>query len=361
MFFNLSLSTKSKSLLKKIFIVIMLSSIVQPAISKTGTSKSKKLEIIPITTKSFKEIAKFQKNYIPATVVNLEDSIISAEIAGTIEKVNLMVGDFAKKGSSIANIACSDYKSKLNQINLSIESINAEIDLTQWQLDQALKLIKSDHVSQEYIKKFKSTLKKLNAKLNSEKESFKTAKMNVARCNIIAPYDGIITERFVSLGEYMLPGNKVAKLVNTESLELDAKAHITEIVSLQQTTKMFFQLSNNKYPVKLRVIVPNQDPINRTQTVRFSFINKKPTPGSSGKLIWQSENRAIPPEYIRQIDKRYGIFIVKDNKAFFHHLPNVIEGQSVLLDKPITYPIIIDGRYNVTNGQEITIQNGDAQ
>ena len=161
-------------------------------------------------------------------------------------------------------------------------------------------------------------------------------------------------------GEYVVPGTKIVQLINTQEVELDAKVHSIEIPPIREANTnnlLFFKVNDVEFPVKVRSIVPSKDPKTKTQTIRFVFVANKPIPGSSGRLLWRSLHPQIPPEYVQHIGEKFGIYIVKNDKASFYELSNAIEGRHVTVNPNFNYPIIVEGRYNVKEGHKIKIVN----
>jgi len=316
--------------------------------------------VAPITIKSLHDIAIYPENSIPAEVISLQKSTISAEISGGITDINVQVGTEVENNSIIAKIECADYKANSSRISANIAAIKADIELTKWQLARSKRLAQQSNISQERVQQLDASLAKLEAKHDAESQSLISAEKNVNRCNIVAPYSGLIVSKYINKGEFVTPGTKIVQLVNNNEVELDAKVHNKEIQQIQtanQDNLLFFKLYDREYPVKIRTIVSNEDPKTKSQTIRFVFIAEKPIPGSSGKLLWRSLQPQIPPEFVQNINDTFGIFIIKDNVASFYKLTNAIEGRHVEIDKGFHYPIIVEGRYSVKDGQEIRILN----
>lgn len=344
-------------ILKNIILATIICFLSMSAFAKKNSGNN---IAIPVTIKDLHEIAIYPENSIPAEVISLQDSVISAEIAGSITEIKTQVGTEVTKDSTIAKIECTDYEATYKKIDANLEGIRADIELTKWQLARNKRLAQKSNISQEKIQQLTASLSKLEANLDAETQSLASAKKNVARCNIKAPYSGLITSKYIHKGEYVTPGTKVVKLINTNEVELDAKVHTMEIKPISEANQnnlLFFNTTGNEYQVKIRSIVPSQDPQTKTQTVRFMFLANRPIPGSSGRLLWRSQHPQIPPEYVQNINNKFGVFVIKAGKASFYELTNAIEGRHVTVDQDFNYPIIVEGRYNVQDGTKIKIVN----
>ena len=312
---------------------------------------------IPVTTAPIKSIAIYPINDIPATAISNNASTMSAEIKGLVTSLPLNVGEEAKAGETLVKIACEDYKALLSHAISEEDALKADLELSEWQLARTKKLLTDNNVSKELHAKFVADLKRVKAKLISQKSMITNAKKQVSRCNVVAPYDGIIIDRIANIGEYVTPGTKLIKIVDTQNMEVESLMHVNEIPLLNKAKGLNFNFNGINYPVKLRAIVQNQDTQSRTQLIRLSFLDELPLPGAAGRLLWTANFPAIPAEYIRQVGYMLGIFVAKGNHAKFIPLPNAIEGQPVIIEEVPSYDIIVDGRYSISDGSLINIQN----
>ena len=173
----------------KILTIFLLLFIALPSFAKR---KDTIKPAVPVTIKDLHQIAIYPENSIPAEVISLQDSIISAEIAGSILEIETQVGSQIDATEIIAQIECTDYEATLKKTEANVEGIKADIKLTKWQLARNKRLAQKSNISQEKIQQLTASLAKLEANKLAELQSLSAAKKNVARCNISAPYSGLI-------------------------------------------------------------------------------------------------------------------------------------------------------------------------
>ena len=310
-----------------------------------------------VTVKTLDEIAIYPLRDAPATAMSLNQSTLSAEIAGRIVQVLTQVGDHVSIGQAIARIDCTENDLTVKRAEADLKALESDLSLITWQSTQAKKLAKTNNASEELVKKYASQEKVLQAKVANQQAMLETAKTKQGYCVLRAPFAGVITHRYTNLGEYVIPGTKVIDMVDTEHLEVEAQLHEKELVQLQETNSIIFSASDQTFPVQVRAIVPSRNPQSRTQTVRLLFSKNVPLPGTPGRLVWSSERPAIPAEYVRQINQTLGVFLAEGDHAIFMPLPDAIEGQPAQLNNPIQLPLIINGRYAVQDGSSITVLN----
>lgn len=78
-----------------------------------------------------------QSNSVPATIISLQDSWISAEIAANIDRIRVDVGDNVKKGDLLAQLDCREYTIQKSQTEADINSLNANLPGIQARIEAA--------------------------------------------------------------------------------------------------------------------------------------------------------------------------------------------------------------------------------
>jgi Membrane-fusion protein len=111
-----------------------------------------------------------------ALVTATETVTISSELAARVEKINFLLGDAFKKGETLISFDCALYKAQKDVIQSNYDSANI-------QLENDKQLLEMRSIGKLQYQLSVSALKKAEAEL-------KIAKLNVNRCEIVAPYDG---------------------------------------------------------------------------------------------------------------------------------------------------------------------------
>lgn len=83
---------------------------------------------LSVTVKTLGDIAKPLERSVPAELVSLNDSAVSAEIAASVRSVHANVGDYVKTKQVLARLDCRDFDANLRQVNANIAALKAKID-----------------------------------------------------------------------------------------------------------------------------------------------------------------------------------------------------------------------------------------
>ncbi len=316
---------------------------------------------IPVTVKSFKQLAIYPTIHVPASVVSLNNSKLSAEVNAIIKDILVDVGQTVDRGSVLFKLDSSYYQLEYDRSKAALQSIRAKRDLADYQLQRAESLSKQNVVSEELLAQRESDLKVLAGEVAVQRALRDIAKRNLDRCTVRAPFKAIVKERLGHIGELASIGTPLIHIVDAEKLEISAKIHTNDVASLKSAKKIELLSQGGRFNIELKNITPAYDSFERSQEVRFSFVGNDvgntDLPGAFGKIIWNKTVPHIPADLMVQRDGNLGIFILKDNKSRFVKLINAKEGRPVAQPQlPEAASIIVDGRYRLQDGNGVKLK-----
>ncbi|HEY2757060.1 MAG TPA: efflux RND transporter periplasmic adaptor subunit, partial [Pseudolabrys sp.] len=130
-------------------------------------------------------------------------SSLVARVPGFVETINYKDGDLVKKGTVLFTIEPESYELKWKQSQAAEKSSNATLTQAQADYDRQVDLAKSGTASKSTLDT--STTTRANAIANVDQAQINTqlAKINYGYTSVAAPFDGVVTARAVSIGDYV--------------------------------------------------------------------------------------------------------------------------------------------------------------
>jgi len=192
-----------------------------------------------------------------------KNSVLAAQNDGIVRAIHFEVGDFVKKNQVLVQI-----DSQL--LEAQIKAAQANLDIAKSQNNNALKdyeryekLLESKSITQ---KEYDDALLQSNSSLN-QVEALK-AKLNELyiqkeQKSIKAPYDGVIVEKMINLGEWASSGKSIVKMVNTSIAEFNFSVPLYIIEGLNQNQTYEIVVNNQTIKAKLLAAIPNGDTLTR--------------------------------------------------------------------------------------------------
>lgn len=152
------------------------------------------------------------------------DVTIKAQVNGEVTDLSpqFEAGAMVKQGTVLMTIEDTRYQAELTQAELSV----AQAELELWQAKEKTELARKDWARSGFKKKpsdlalFLPQLSLSEHSLQSAKRQLQLAQRNLSYTQVQAPFGGLVTERFVGLGQLVFEGDPIVRLLDHRHLML---------------------------------------------------------------------------------------------------------------------------------------------
>jgi RND family efflux transporter MFP subunit len=311
-----------------------------------------------VTVKSLSSVVDYSEMSAPASVVNEHHITISSEITATLKALPVKVGDHVKAGDPLADLDCRDYSLYREQALQNSRALSSQAGLASQQLKRAKALQKSGSVSVDVLNQRQAEVSAFYAQLKASKADSALADLNVERCTVSAPFDGVVTAVMTAPGALLVPGAAVVKLLDSTKGEVKAQLQPEQLFMLENSQFISFNSGGQKWTTQVRAVLPFIESAGRTQEVRLSFkdADSSALSGMIGELNWQSAQPLIPAMYTVTRNGEIGVMLAEGETARFVPIPNAKPGQPVATRLPPSAKLIVNGQYVLNNGDEIQVE-----
>lgn len=321
------------------------------------TNVEGEVELLRVTTQPLSELVITAQYSAPARVISLNDSRISAEVQGRALSLSVEVGEQVSKGKLLLELDCRDYINIKQQAAAALKLSRTQYDLARKQFTRSQQLLRRNVISRESFDQVESQLLTSEADIHLKQTSIDSAELSISRCKIYAPFSGQITARHVQQGQLVTPGMQVFQLLQTDRLEIEADLSPDELVKAKASDALLFTSGELSQKVSIRSVLRQLNTASNTQQIRLeaNLPNASIISGLNGRLQWKDGTQKIPAEYLVRRENALGIMLAKAGKAYFHPIPDAIEGQPATVKLPGTTAVIIVNRFSVNTGQRIRV------
>lgn len=126
---------------------------------------------------------------------------VSSQVSGLIVDVLVDYNDEVKVGQVLARLDPATYEARLNQARADLASTTASNTLTRLNTERIRELRTKNLVSQQELDQAEAQLQQSDASLLTRKSAVADAEVNLARCIILSPIDGIVLDRQTEKGK----------------------------------------------------------------------------------------------------------------------------------------------------------------
>lgn len=192
-----------------------------------------------------------------------EEIDLTSESTGLINKIYFNEGQDVKKGDLLVKINDSE-------LNANLTRANFRLNLAEDREKRQKQLLDKGGISQE---EYDATLNEVNV-LRAEVELIKA---QVAKTEIVAPFDGKIGLKYVSEGGYVTPTSRVASLQSIDPIKIDFSVPERYASELKDDSKILFTVQGINQQIEGMVYAkePRIDTDTRTLSARAKSENKK--------------------------------------------------------------------------------------
>ena len=194
------------------------------------------VDVIPAEARSLNFIVQSQGSVIPRTQTN-----VVAQVSGIIMSIsdNFVAGGFLRSGEVLLEIDPSDYRTAMKRAEAALASREAKLAEEKSRSEQALKdwrnLGRKGNPPDLVMRK--PQLADALANVHAAEADLEKARRDLQRTKVTVPYDGLLREKTVDIGQYVTPGTRlgVSFAVDTAQVRLPLAAADLAFLDLPRT------------------------------------------------------------------------------------------------------------------------------
>ncbi len=247
----------------------------------------------------------------PVTLETESDAVVVAKINGIVEQIAVEEGQIVSAGDLLARLEDGRESYRLEEAKATLKQLENDYKRNK-------ELFAKNLINAE-------TFERSRYAYEAQVATHKLAKLEYAYTRITAPFDGIVAERSIKLGNMIRANEPAFRIVNYNSLK--AVLHIPEIEIQKLQTGQEADLSvdaipGKKYRGQVDLISPVVDPATGTVkiTVYINNADGRLKPGMFGRVNVTHERHAgailLPKEALLSDDNQETVFVVRDSVAY---------------------------------------------
>jgi len=187
------------------------------------TERIRAIKTITIAEKTSGPVRKFS-----GVVEAVDSSTLAFEVSGNVKEVRVKVGDRIKKGQVIAVLNKRTFQLNVQAAEAGVERAKVQLADKKNDLDRFQRISKMDSgaVSQSSLDKSKAAYDSALKNVKYARSKVKLAKRDLEKTVLVAPFNGIIGEKFVDPFQEVKRGERLFTLFSEKAMEV--AVHIPE-------------------------------------------------------------------------------------------------------------------------------------
>lgn len=252
------------------------------------------------------------------TVEAVHQATISAQTAGRIAQVNYDVDDFVEHGTVLIRFSDVEQRTALREAEARLTETRARLVEAGAEYQRAQNLKQRNLGSQRDLDRALASRDSAAAQVASAESTVERVRQQLDYTVVEAPYSGIVTERFVEVGESVTNGQQLMSGLSLERLRVTL--NLPQQVSIMVRPDPRAMILTSAGPVKPEkiTIFPVADPVSNTFRVRLELPLGQfgLYPGMFVKVAFQvgaAERLLVPAAALVRRSEVTGVYIAVDD------------------------------------------------
>ncbi len=257
---------------------------------------------------------------LTGTLAASRESDVASDAAGKVVKTFVERGDIVKKGAVLARLDASESAMAAAEAGASATAAEAQAKNARLECDRAEQLFGARAISRSEYDRMKTSCETSTSSSQAARARAARASKEVSDALIRAPFSGVVVERYVTVGEFVGPGAKIATLVERDPMRLVLDVPESAVGKLAMDQKLRFSVApvaNESFGATIRYLGPVLD--QRSRNLRVEALidseDQRLRPGmfATTRLITgTTRGLAIPLSALTGIESSRRVFVVQD-------------------------------------------------
>ena len=201
----------------------------------------------------------------------INQGTVSAQTAGRVLAVNVDVDDYVGQGDVIVEIEDVEHQARVSQANANLQATVAQRQDAEIEFRRIQGVFAKQAVSQAEMDKAGTALKQARAGEKAAEAAAEQALQQLEYTRIRAPYNGIVTERLVEVGESVQPGQPLISGLSLEQMRIsvDVPQNLVELIRKERQAQV--EVGGRWVMAESVTVFPVADPRSDTFEVRLQL------------------------------------------------------------------------------------------
>ena len=306
-----------------------------------------------------------------AEIVTRRDGTVASRIGGLVREVRVVTGDAVERGEVLARLDTELLEIVLRQREAQLAEAEAGVELGRTARDLARRAFeRADGLratasfsprllddAEGDLSRTRGELAQAEARRRLVEAQMQEARYNLDRAEIEAPFSGVVLEVEANPGEFLQSGAPVARLLDTQALEVEASVPVRYVDVLEPGMEVAGTTETGEaLTLTVRAVLPVEETATRTRPVRLAGESLS---GSGSAAVGQSitvrvpraaprDILSVPKDALVQAQGGWSVFVEEDGAA----QPRTVEIGTAVGDRFEVLGGLSEGDVVVVRGNE---------
>lgn len=221
------------------------------------------------------------------TVQAEQIATVTARVTAAIMEIRVSAGQRVAKGETLVVLDNRDLRHRLEQAQEAARGAEAALEQARSDYNRDKPLYDQQVITPYDFEHAQTNLKVAEANLHRLRQAQREAEVNLSYAVIRSPFDGVVIDKQVNVGDLASPGKPLFTMYQQARLWLEANVPEEDLARIRLSAPMSVHVDalERNLPGRVVEIVPSSDPVSRTGIVRVRLSAPEGlVPGMFGRL-----------------------------------------------------------------------------
>lgn len=279
-----------------------------------------------VLTETVQTGASLAAERLPGEVRARQETPLAFRVGGKLVQRKAEVGDTVRAGQVLAELDTGDLRHNQQGIEAELAAAEADWHLAQAEVARYRRLQASQFVSQAALEAKETLLKVATEKRAALQSRLATARNQTGYAALKADAAGIVAAVHAEPGQVVSAGQPVLTLAQAGAFEIVVQVPEARIAAFkvgQAAQATLWAVPQHTWPVQVREVAPQADPVTRTWRVRLAFADGATTAalrlGMSAEVALQAPAAngrvLLPATAIFQSGRQPAVWVIVEGKV----------------------------------------------
>jgi RND family efflux transporter MFP subunit len=205
-----------------------------------------------------------------------EQATVRAQLAGSLQQVNVRVGESVKQGQVLARIRAVAEREQASSAQAAVRTAETQLEAARRDAERTETLVKAGALAQRDLEQARTTVASAEAAVAEAKARLAAAREQLQEAVVRAPISGRIGTAAVQTGDVVQIGAELFSILDLHSLELKAFVTSDRLGSIRPGTPVMFNVQgyqDRQFRGVIQRVDPSADPETRQVEIYASIPN----------------------------------------------------------------------------------------
>lgn len=212
---------------------------------------------------------------LDAVVEAVRQATLSTQVAGSIVHLSVKAGDRVRAGQELLRIDASAAQQQVAGSSAQLDAAQANLNVASKELERQKQLFQKQYISQGALDRAQAQWEAARAQVQAQQAQTRAAQTQTGFFSVRAPFNGVVSDVAVTLGDMAMPGRPMLTLHDPSALRVSAAVPQSMLEGVRsQLFAVRYEIagySAQTVTVGTAQLLPAVDPVTHTAQLRLAL------------------------------------------------------------------------------------------